>query len=261
MDGLTIIQCGHEECPADKKAERTICRFHMLHFIVKGKGEFNGTELHANQAFLCREGTVNRWRPDPEDPWEYFWFNASGVIADRLLNDCFGENNYIDFVAEPDLMKILNMAWRKNNEFRAGLFIAILGLLSYKPEKVELPLPESHIRSAEELIMSTSGKISAAELAAELGLSRAYLYNIFKKFRGKSVSEYLLDYRMRCACELLASTNYPIQLVAASVGYNDQFCFSKIFHAKTGRSPSEYRKFQKDLRGKFAAKAFEERQT
>lgn len=261
MDGLTIIQCGHEECPADKKAEMTICRFHMLHFIVKGKGEFNGTELHANQAFLCRQGTVNRWRPDPEDPWEYFWFNASGVLADQLLNDCFGDNDYIDFEREPDLVRILNMMWRNNHEFRVGLFISILNLISYKPQKVDLPMPEAHIRSAEELIMAKSGKISAAELAEELGLSRAYLYNIFKKYRGTSVSEYLLDYRMRCACELLASTNYPIQLVAASVGYNDQFCFSKIFHAKTGRSPSSYRKFQKDLRGKFAAKAFEERQT
>ena len=252
MEGITILRCGHEVCPVNKKPERVICRMHMLHFVVSGRGRFNNAELHANQVFLCREGTVNSWRPDPNDPWEYYWFDATGVVADKLLDDCFGDNSYIDCNFDDIFMQLLNISLKNNPELRAGLFVAVLGILNKKHDHEGLPMPELHIKNAEELIVSSGGKISVAELASSLGLSPAYLYNIFKKFRGKSVSQALLDYRMKCACELLVRTNYPIQLVAASVGYDDQFCFSKLFHQKFGLSPSRYRREQKRLIDGFA---------
>ena len=102
-------------------------------------------------------------------------------------------------------------------------------------------MPENHLIRAEEMINSKGGKLTPAEIANELGLSRAYLYNIFKKYRGYSVCEAIIRYRMKCAARLLRETDYSIFLIAESVGYVDQFSFSKMFKSKYGISPSEYR--------------------
>jgi transcriptional regulator GlxA family with amidase domain len=51
---------------------------------------------------------------------------------------------------------------------------------------------------------------------------------------------------MERAKEFLQDALLPIGSVAYSVGYRDQLTFSKIFKLKTGFSPTEYRKNQKD---------------
>ena len=47
---------------------------------------------------------------------------------------------------------------------------------------------------------------------------------------------------MRRATNLLETTSLPIETIAVSVGYRDQFHFSKEFKKNVGFSPSEYRR-------------------
>ena len=75
-----------------------------------------------------------------------------------------------------------------------------------------------------------------------MGLTRKALYTIFKQLTGFSTKDYLIYYRMRKATSLLETTTLPIETVAVSVGYRDQFHFSKEFKKNVGVSPSEYRK-------------------
>ena len=70
---------------------------------------------------------------------------------------------------------------------------------------------------------------SIQEIADSLGLERTYLYRLFKKVTGFSPQEYLLDYRIRKACELLQNTDLPIAQIARSVGYEDSLYFSRLF--------------------------------
>ena len=58
---------------------------------------------------------------------------------------------------------------------------------------------------------------------------------------GISPQEYLLDYRIRKACELLQNTDLPIAHIARSVGYEDSLYFSRLFKQHMKSSPSSYR--------------------
>lgn len=73
------------------------------------------------------------------------------------------------------------------------------------------------------------------DIADTLNLERTYLYRLFKNKTGFSMQEYLIDYRIRKACDLLRKTTLLISDIARSVGYEDSLYFSKLFKAKRVR--------------------------
>jgi YesN/AraC family two-component response regulator len=50
---------------------------------------------------------------------------------------------------------------------------------------------------------------------------------------------------MHWACQLLDTTNQPVKQIAASLGYDDPFYFSRVFKAVNEASPTEYRLMHK----------------
>ncbi|MBB6730884.1 helix-turn-helix domain-containing protein [Cohnella zeiphila] len=80
------------------------------------------------------------------------------------------------------------------------------------------------------------------ELAAQSGLSPKYFGKLFKGAIGRTITEYLLDIRMERAKELLAATASPLKEIAASVGIDDVYYFSKLFKRIEGMPPGQYRK-------------------
>jgi AraC-like DNA-binding protein len=84
--------------------------------------------------------------------------------------------------------------------------------------------------------------IKIEDVAKYVGLDRSYLGSIFKKYLKTSMQSFLIDLRINKACRLLANENLRVADIARSVGYSDQLQFSKIFKARKGLSPLDYRK-------------------
>jgi AraC family transcriptional regulator of arabinose operon len=79
-------------------------------------------------------------------------------------------------------------------------------------------------------------------LARHAGLSVSRLAHLFKRETGTTPQRYLEDLRMRQARQLLRLTNLPVAEIAAEVGYEDAFYFTKRFQRAEGKSPSEFRR-------------------
>jgi len=80
-------------------------------------------------------------------------------------------------------------------------------------------------------------------------LNKYYLVHAFKNYKGVSPINYLINRRLIEAKHLLATTNYPISKIAASIGFSSQSYFSQVFRKETGMSPNAYRQneeLQKD---------------
>jgi len=86
--------------------------------------------------------------------------------------------------------------------------------------------------------------IGVQQIASHLYVSRTYLHRIFKEATGRSVKDHLIDFRIKKACWYLARTDYPVAVVARSVGYDDPLYFSKLFRQKKGLPPTVYRERQ-----------------
>lgn len=79
-------------------------------------------------------------------------------------------------------------------------------------------------------------------LAQEMHFSPAYLGRLFAEQTGGSLLDYILEQRMKRACDLLSRTLMPIVEVAAQCGYANGNYFTKAFRTRMGCSPSEYRR-------------------
>lgn len=88
-----------------------------------------------------------------------------------------------------------------------------------------------------------SDPIRIQDIADYCGLNRSYLTRLFKHATGYTPQEYLAQYRINQAKQLLEENGLSIQHIAYCVGYNDSFTFSKLFKRQTGFSPSDYRDF------------------
>ncbi len=86
--------------------------------------------------------------------------------------------------------------------------------------------------------------ISIADLSVKCGFTQEYLGKIFKKYTNQTISQYIINLRVKEAEKLLIKyPNMEIYRIAELVGYKDNsFYFSRIFKNKTGIQPSEYRK-------------------
>lgn len=83
--------------------------------------------------------------------------------------------------------------------------------------------------------------LSVRDISSHVGLSAAYACTVFKSKTGKTMNQYLTDYRMEKARHLLEDPGIRISEVSAQVGYLDGNYFGKSFKKVTGLSPSEYR--------------------
>ena len=85
-------------------------------------------------------------------------------------------------------------------------------------------------------------KIGLDEIAEMLQMNSSYFSTLFKKETGRNFQNYLTEYRIEKAKELLRTTNETMMSIAEQVGYQDTRYFSQCFVKVVGVKPSLYRK-------------------
>lgn len=81
--------------------------------------------------------------------------------------------------------------------------------------------------------------LSLGSVAHSMGISKSHLSATFKASMGCTFSDYLFEYRMKMARELLEKGQYKIYEIAEKVGYPDMAQFSKRFKQYYGLSPRD----------------------
>ncbi|MGJ8681292.1 helix-turn-helix transcriptional regulator [Paraglaciecola sp.] len=80
--------------------------------------------------------------------------------------------------------------------------------------------------------------IDINQLAEQVNVSRSYLMREFKKLTGKTVNQYLTEYRIELAKQLLITES--VTDTAFAVGFNNSNYFSTVFKKITGKSPVQF---------------------
>lgn len=80
------------------------------------------------------------------------------------------------------------------------------------------------------------------DIAGYVCLNPDYLSRLFKKETGMSISEYVINARLKKAKELLQKTDISVSGIASMLGYANFSYFSTSFKKATGDTPVSYRK-------------------
>lgn len=256
---IYIYQCGSEPCPPGHFHGPAVRDHYLIHYIHSGKGIFQvgdtTYELKAGNGFLICPDIVTFYQADKKDPWRYSWVGFHGQKAENCLLECglsaehpifeYTEDDYIDNcfheMAEAYYLKRGGYVKRM-----AYLYLFFYKLTQTNAREMYYSSKESrhdaYINEALQFIeMNYSRKISIDMLSRYVGLNRSYLNAIFRESLGKTLQQYLMEYRVRKACELLENRSLRVGDVSHSVGYPDQLLFSKVFKRIQGVTPSEYR--------------------
>jgi len=86
-----------------------------------------------------------------------------------------------------------------------------------------------------------SEKISIADAAAATGYSDSHFMRFFKKYTGQTFIEYLNDFRLEAAADLISATGEPINAIAEQCGFENFSYFCRAFKKKYGVSARRFR--------------------
>jgi AraC-like DNA-binding protein len=102
-------------------------------------------------------------------------------------------------------------------------------------------------RSIAYMMQHLNEPLQVAKLAQAAHTSPSHFFALFKRWAGFSPIDYFIRLRMERACGMLATTR-SVKEIAADLGYDDPFYFSRVFKSIHGVAPSDYRQMMEQLK-------------
>lgn len=84
--------------------------------------------------------------------------------------------------------------------------------------------------------------LSLERIAATVDRNPFYVSKLFKEHFGMNYIDFLTEYRIEMAKQLMQETDKSLKEITFEVGYNDPNYFSRVFKKLVGHSPTDYRK-------------------
>lgn len=259
-DGRCMINCDGESyivnkgdaffIPAGHYYERRpvsdeLCTMIYIHFSL----EDNNAILQTEQDELQKELSDLRSRLDTE------LMDGDSTLSYPFNTYIGNKNSFSDFTEAKAAIKKINL-FSANRQLMCGLqsSISLCRILSSLSQSTidklvtadnfspEIGVPGKLKKAIGYITRHYSEKITLEELAAYCNVSKQQLIRYFKHYFGDTPINYINDYKLARAKELLFnSPNLLIAEIASELGFNNQYYFTKLFKKRMGETPSEYR--------------------
>ena len=147
-----------------------------------------------------------------------------------------------DFIDKPFSNEVLKTRIHALIQNRKDLKAQLGGMKNELPKNQISKRDLAFWNSLNEIIAQryAESSFTTEELSSALHMSRSTFYRKFKGFSGKNASDYIRDFRLTKAAELINSKDYPISEVALMVGFESNSQFRTNFKEKFGVNPSQY---------------------
>ncbi|MDD6505704.1 MAG: response regulator [Lachnospiraceae bacterium] len=150
----------------------------------------------------------------------------SGGMTYRFLS----RHTYLDEVSEdvsfPELKR-----W----------FLEKIGIAAENVQAKKKESAHSIVDKAKEYILSHYKDASLDSISRAFDISPYYFSKLFKEKTGENFIDYLTDFKIERAKELLKENRKSMKEICIDIGYANPNYFSYIFKKKVGVTPSEYR--------------------
>ena len=260
MNPLNLYSCGRESLVASAPIGPYAEKYYLIFIGENGSALYRINEeiieLGINRMCLVGPGEEFWIDIDSKEPWNYMWIGFNGNQAHAITEKIgfSGENrlvtlNSIDEVAAEvnSILEANQMTHACDMKRAGGMCKALAAMMENNAsEKVRNEAPDfKYVNKAIRIISEHyAEKIKITDIADMVGINRSYLSNLFKKELSVSPQEFLINYRLDKAAQMLSETEDSVGNVASAVGYADPLAFSKAFKQKFGVSPRSYRNNQ-----------------
>lgn len=260
---LSLFQCGREKCSPAHSFGPAARNHYLFHYVISGTGKLfaydkNGEtkeySIKSMQGFIIFPDQITMYVADKDLPWEYVWVEFDGLRAKAVVETAGFSLDQPIYKARSkelreEMMKEMNYIAENGSSspfHLIGHLYLFIDHLTRSTDGVKVhhssKLRDFYIHEAIEFVEHNfQNDISVEDIADVSGLNRSYFGKIFKEALGKSPQEFLLNYRMVKAAELLKLTKLSVGDISSAVGYGNQLHFSRAFKSIYGVSPKKWR--------------------
>lgn len=241
----------------DWQKGRVLDNFALV-YVSRGRGQFESEgdialPVEPGHVFLLFPEVWHRYAPGADTGWQEFWIGFDGDMARRWMQHKFFSKRkpVVKVNAEDTLMATFTRVMQAIRENRpalqqilAGATDNLMGLI-YSAQQAQ-PALDTENSNAIELAIARihndfAQSLDMKLLAHELGVGYSWFRHTFTAHTGLSPHQYLLEYRLLRARNLLAETELSVKEIALQAGFEDEFYFSRLFRQKLNCTPSQWR--------------------
>ena len=260
---LSLYQFGWERCTPSHSFGPAARNHYLFHYVISGTGTLMADDasgqtrtypIKSGQGFMIFPDQINTYIADKQLPWEYVWLEFDGLRAREAIEvagltmDSPVYHARSHDLRETMMSEMIYIAQHGNmTPFHLiGHLYLFLDALTRSAASMRISkggrLRDFYIHEALAFIEHNfQNDISVEDIADNCGLNRSYFGKIFKEALGRTPQEFLLNYRMTKAAELLKLTALSIGDISKAVGYDNQLHFSRAFKNIYHVSPREWR--------------------
>ncbi len=169
---------------------------------------------------------------EEDDDKAYYLFS----LQEALRNSILSKYSYSNSEILPDLISLAR--YKSLDEWRDDLTKFFIELNEKK--KSEKPDNSFVTKSIEFINQNYFKDINMAVVSNEVGISYTYFSEKFKEYTGVNFNDFLTNFRINKAKELLEKGYYRIYEVSEKCGFSGPRYFIKIFKQITGVTPTAY---------------------
>ena len=232
----------------------------ILIFCTKGKGwtEIDGRRfiVAAGEVLFIPANKPHAYGADDDDPWSIHWAHFAGTALASYAS-LLPAHEYVLAIPSAEAKEIARM-FRESYRLastglteRTVLLVShtlryVLGLLFFQTGRSlgrgSLTIAHDLTKSIEFMRANVARSLTLQELSRHAGLSPTRYSALFREQTGSSPVDHHIRLRMQAACHYLDITALSVKEVAAKLGYDDAYYFSRIFQKILGCSPLSYRR-------------------
>lgn len=248
--GITYPNPSFHICRKDSK-------YFILEYIISGKGylvvDGEKHELHANDVYLLEPGSSHEYYADKNDPFKKIWMNFKSDFFFNVLNSyglkhtrVFHDTNIMEQMSSIVALEKVSVY---NDQIYKAASKYLFDIFMILAEKKQVIPQGSNVaqKILAELDRAIDSNISIEDICNNLFISRSKMIREFKKYYNTTPHAYLLDRKIQFAKMLLQDSRHSIKAIAAHLCFADEKYFANVFKAKTGMTPSQYRKSRSNL--------------
>lgn len=236
------------------------CVDNILFYCVQGKGYYtldgHTFTLNPNQYVIvpATDKPLVYWS-DTEDPWSIYWvhFTSDALQAFNRAYHIVPEQGpqYIPHNEKgiriwEEMYEYLSRGYSPENLMNTNLCLyhLIATFVFSQQQNQNSSSPEKAIiRETIDYMKNNLDKTIRIEDFADLNkYSVSHFSKLFRLTTGMSPIEYFIHLKMQKACQLLYTEDSRVKQIAALLGYDDPYYFSRLFKKYMNTSPGTYRK-------------------
>jgi AraC family transcriptional regulator of arabinose operon len=231
-------------------------------YCTRGRGwcELAGVRhvVQAGELLVIPPEAPHAYGADPERPWTITWVHATGDHIGLYLKELgtsierpvlyLGENPQVLALFEEVLEEVEHGYAPAQLLYASQVLAHLIGVMIRHRHKQRRGSPDREQNIAQTvqfMKQHLEQPLHIAALAAMANLSASHYIALFKRQTGHAPIDYFIRLRMRQACQLLDTTELSVKEIAARVGYEDPFHFSRVFKTVNEASPTDYRLMHK----------------